>query len=147
MVKQAFGHLVFQLSNVAYRLPKWLSGKEFTCQCRRRRFDPWVWEDPLEKGMATHSTIFAWRIPWTEEAGGLQSMELQKVRHNWVTNICLFNTFNDFNILEHVKKKYFSNISLLTYISWGLLYFSNLFLSLSFLVTSGGEKLSIFLLY
>ena len=33
-----------------------------------------VWEDPLEKGMATHSSILAWRIPWTEEPGGLQSM-------------------------------------------------------------------------
>ena len=39
-------------------------------------------EDPLEKGMATHSSILAWRIPWTEEPGGLQSMELQKVRHD-----------------------------------------------------------------
>ena len=36
------------------------------------------WEDPLEKGMATHSSILAWRIPWTEEPGGLQSMGLQK---------------------------------------------------------------------
>ena len=36
-------------------------------------------EDPLEKGMATHSSILAWRIPWTEEPGGPQSMELQKV--------------------------------------------------------------------
>ena len=35
------------------------------------------WEDPLEKGMATHSSILAWRIPWTEEPGGLQSMGLQ----------------------------------------------------------------------
>ena len=34
------------------------------------------WEDPLEKGIATHSSILAWRIPWTEESGGLQSMEL-----------------------------------------------------------------------
>ena len=40
------------------------------------------WEDPLEKGMATHSSILAWRIPWTEEHGGLQSTELQRVRHN-----------------------------------------------------------------
>ena len=39
-------------------------------------------EDPLEKGMATHSSILAWRIPWTEEPGGLQSMELQRVGHN-----------------------------------------------------------------
>ena len=37
-------------------------------------------EDPLEKGMATHSSILAWRIPWTEEPGGLQSIELQRVR-------------------------------------------------------------------
>ena len=36
------------------------------------------WEDPLEKEMATHSSIIAWRIPWTEEPGGLQSMGLQE---------------------------------------------------------------------
>ena len=40
------------------------------------------WEDPLEKGMATHSTILAWRMPWTEDPGGLQSMGSQGVRHN-----------------------------------------------------------------
>ena len=39
-------------------------------------------EDPLEKGMASHSSILAWRIPWTEEPGGLQSMRLQRVRHD-----------------------------------------------------------------
>ena len=39
-------------------------------------------EDPLEKGMATHSSTLAWRIPWTEEAGGLQSMGLQRVGHD-----------------------------------------------------------------
>ena len=44
------------------------------------------WEDSQEKGMATHSSILAWRIPWTEEPGGVQSMELQRVGHNWVTN-------------------------------------------------------------
>ena len=38
-----------------------------------------VWEDPLEKGMASHSSILAWRLPWTEEPGGLQSMGLQRV--------------------------------------------------------------------
>jgi len=37
------------------------------------------WEDPLEKEMVTHSSILAWRIPWTEEPGGLQSMELYEV--------------------------------------------------------------------
>ena len=39
-------------------------------------------EDPLEKGMATHSSILAWRIPWTEEPGMLQSLGSQRVRHN-----------------------------------------------------------------
>ena len=36
-----------------------------------------VWEDPMEEGMATHSSILAWRVPWTEEAGGLQSIASQ----------------------------------------------------------------------
>ena len=40
------------------------------------------WDDPLEKGMATHSSILAWRIPWIEEPGGLQSMGSQRVRHD-----------------------------------------------------------------
>ena len=57
----------------------------------------WVWslgqEDPLEKGMATHSRILAWKIPWTEEPGGLQSMGSQRVRHVWVTNT-FTNTLN-----------------------------------------------------
>ena len=39
-------------------------------------------EDPLEKGMATNSGILVWRIPWTEEPGGLQSMGSQRVGHN-----------------------------------------------------------------
>ena len=39
-------------------------------------------EDPLEEGMATHSSILAWRIPWMEESSGLQSMGLQRVRHD-----------------------------------------------------------------
>ena len=40
-------------------------------------------EDPLEKGMATHSSILAWRIPWTEEPGGQQSTGMQRVGHAW----------------------------------------------------------------
>ena len=48
--------------------------------------ESWVpslgWEDPLEKGMATYSSIPAWEIPWTEEPGGLQSMGLQRVRQD-----------------------------------------------------------------
>ena len=48
--------------------------------------ETWVrslgWEDPLEEGMAIHSSILAWRIPWTEEPGGLQSVGSQSVGHN-----------------------------------------------------------------
>ena len=43
------------------------------------------WEDPLEESMATHSSILAWRIPWTEEPGGLQSIESKRVGYNWAT--------------------------------------------------------------
>ena len=53
--------------------------------------ETWVrslgWEDPLEKEMATHSSILAWRTPWMEETGGLQSMGSQRVGHNWVTSL------------------------------------------------------------
>ena len=44
-------------------------------------------EDPLEKGVATHSSILAWRTPWTEEPGGLQSMGLQRAGHDREVNI------------------------------------------------------------
>ena len=44
------------------------------------------WEDPLEKGMATHSSILIWGIPWREEPGRLQSIGSQRVRHDWVAN-------------------------------------------------------------
>ena len=53
--------------------------------------ETWVWslgwEDPLEKEMATHSTILAWRIPWTEEPGGLQSTGSQRVGHDWAPSL------------------------------------------------------------
>ena len=54
--------------------------------------ETWVWsalgrEDPLKKGMATHSSLLAWRIPWTEEPGWLPSVGSQRVRYDWVTNI------------------------------------------------------------
>ena len=53
-------------------------------------WETWVqsldWENPLEKEIGTHSSILAWRIPWTEEPGKLQSMEFQRVGHNCMTN-------------------------------------------------------------
>ena len=50
------------------------------------------WEDPLEKGMAIHSSILAWRIPWTEEPGWPQSMGSQRVGHDWATNTTIATT-------------------------------------------------------
>ena len=63
--------------------PGGTSGKEPVCQyrrCKRPRFDLGR-EDPLEEGVATHASILAWRIPWTEEPGGLQCMGLHRVGH------------------------------------------------------------------
>ena len=55
--------------------------------------ETWVWsldrEDLLEKEMAAHSSILAWRIPWTEEPGGLQSTGLQRAGHDWATSLVL----------------------------------------------------------
>ena len=56
-------------------------GKESACNAEEL-VQSLGWEDPLEKGMATHSSILAWEIPGTEEPGGLQSMGSQRVRHD-----------------------------------------------------------------
>ena len=56
---------------------------------RETRFQSLGGEDPLEKEMATHSSILAWKIPWTEEPGGLQSMGSQRVGHDWATSLSL----------------------------------------------------------
>ena len=45
-------------------------------------------KDPLEKEMTTHSSVFAWKIPWMEEPGRLQSMGSQRIGHDWATNTC-----------------------------------------------------------
>ena len=62
--------------------PGGLNGKESACQCRRQQVGSLAWDDLLEKEMATPSSILAWRIPWKEEPGGLQSMGSQRVGHN-----------------------------------------------------------------
>ena len=88
-------------------LPQWLSGRESTCNARDQGSIPGLGkspggghgkplqyssletqvrslgqEDPLEEKMPTHSSIFAWRIPWTEEPGRLQSIGLQRIGHD-----------------------------------------------------------------
>ena len=64
--------------------PWWLRHKDCTCNAGDQ-VQALGWEDPLEKVMATHSSILAWRIPWTEEPGGLESIGLQRVRYDWET--------------------------------------------------------------
>ena len=71
--------------------------------------ETWVrslcWEDPLEKEMATHSSTLAWRIPWTEEPGGLQSTGSQRVGHDWATSLThsFLNCENSWISLENVE--------------------------------------------
>ena len=85
-------------------------GKE-TCLWETQ-IQPLGQEDPLEKEKATHSSILAWEIPWTEEPGGLQSMGLQRVRHDWVTNSFTFTFWMNFTsklyiVLENSLQKGF----------------------------------------
>ena len=63
------------------------------------------WEDPLEKEMATHSSILAWKISWTEKPGGLQSLGSQRVGHDWATNTYLHSV----NIYWTMKLQYFGH--------------------------------------
>ena len=71
--------------NLCYGLFWWLSGKESTYNAGDVGSIPVGQEDPLEKEMATCSTIPAWEIPWTEEPSRLWSMGLQRVGHNLAT--------------------------------------------------------------
>ena len=70
--------------------------------------ETWVWslgrEDPLEKEMAPRSSTVAWKIPWTEDPGRLQSMGSQRVEHNWA--ISLHFTGDEYNCLQHRIKNF-----------------------------------------
>ena len=65
--------------------PRWLNGKRTHLPMQGVWFPSLGQEDPLEKEKASHTSILAWESPWTEEPGGLQSMGLQRVRHNLAT--------------------------------------------------------------
>ena len=62
---------------------------------RETRVQTLVWEDPLEKEMANYSSTLAWKIPWVEEHGRLQSTGSQRVRHDWATSLSVFQPFQD----------------------------------------------------
>ena len=72
---------IYQKSHRTVGFPSGLGGKESACD-EGDWVQSLVQEDLLKKGMATHSSILAWRILWTEGPGGLQSMVLQRVRHD-----------------------------------------------------------------
>ena len=81
---------LYKLSFVPFR--GWVTGAFLEAQMVKNppaMWETWIqllgWEDPLEEGMATHSSVPAWRIPWTEEPGGLQSTGSQSVRQDWGT--------------------------------------------------------------
>ena len=76
--------------------------------CERTRFNPCVRKIPGRRyWLATHSSIAAWRIPWTDEPGGLQSMGSQRVRHDWTiftfTSLCEFTNFPFKSISEILR--------------------------------------------
>ena len=79
-LQRHYSVLSAQIDSVYTRFSGGASGKEASCQCRRCRRS-WVralgWEDSLEEEMAPHARILAWKMPWTEEPGRLQSMESQ----------------------------------------------------------------------
>ena len=62
------------------RPPWWLSGKESTCQCKRYGFNPWVRKTPLEKEMATCSSILAWKMSWK---GGTWWITIHRIAKSW----------------------------------------------------------------
>ena len=70
--------------------PWWLRWLKICLQFRRPEFNPWVGKIPLEEGVAAHSSILSWRIPGTEEPGGLQSIGSQRVGHKPRTLVTLF---------------------------------------------------------
>ena len=80
----------FKSTSLYFELPRWLIGKESAWQCRRCRrleFDPWVSKIPWGRKWQATLSFLAWRILWTEEPGGLQSMGSQRVRYNLVTEL------------------------------------------------------------
>ena len=84
-------YLFFNLNRLLYLLAPLVAQTVKNPPAIRETWDQSLdWEDLLEESMATYFSILAWRIPWTKEPGGLQSMVLQRVRHDWATKHALY---------------------------------------------------------
>ena len=75
--------------------------------------ETWVWEDPLEEEMATHSNILPWKISRTEEPGGLQSVGLQRIRYNQQLSMHTLCNVHLIAVINNIKKYYFDDDDLI----------------------------------
>jgi len=120
----------------AMGLPRWYSGKESAHQCKetqKMQIQSLVWKETLGEGMATHSRVLAWRIPWTEEHGGLQSMGSQRVRHDWAAGHARRHSKLYPQYLEHTRDfrniRHWKNVSKVNEVEWkgpSVLYIVNI---------------------
>ena len=91
-------------------LPWWLRRSSICLQCGRPGLQSLGREDLLEKAMAAQSSIFAWKLPWTEEPGGLPSMGLQRGQHDWATSL-LLSFFHEQNAFSLKPTRFFNSIN------------------------------------
>ena len=86
--------------------------------------ETWVWslgwEDPLEKGLSTYSIILAWRIPWKEEPGGLQSMGLQRIGYDWATSFRFTSLLFHWCLQIYIKGNDFCELCNNDEVNWSL---------------------------
>ena len=110
-------------------LPRWLNGKESACQCRRCGFGPWVRKIPWRRILATHSSILAWEIPWTEEPGRLWGhKESDVTEHTRPFNLM----FNNLSRAETVLNMWICILLVLLIQKWPRVLQSNASLGWSF---------------
>ena len=106
------------LANLCLRLPRWLISKESTCDAEDAG-DPGSipgGEDPLEEGLATHSSILAWRVPKDREAWQVPAIGLQRVRHNWSDWACISTHYSSHSLLlrelQFVTHSFLNNVQI-----------------------------------
>ena len=142
--------LKYECSVETMQLPRWLSGEESACWCRRCRrqlLDPWVGKIPRRRKMATHSSIFAWKIPWTEgySPWGCKAADVTEHAHTlWGTTpfdsgLMWYNAINSlFTPKQHYQIQVFLGFlgSTVTSESWLFVFLSRASLSLPLVLFS-----------